>query len=232
MGQILITGDLHGDMSIKRLSFKNFPFGKLLTKSDFLIVAGDFGLIWDGSNTDKYWLDWLDDKPWTTLFIDGNHENFDLLESYPIEHWNGGKVRKIRPSIIHLMRGQVFTLHNKTFFTFGGASSIDKEYRKEGVSWWSRELPSQEEFEEALESLAAHKNRVDYVISHTCSKNTLQMLLNLLEHQAKPADVANEYLSIIEKKISYRHWYFGHFHDNIDLPNRQHLVYNRIIKIC
>jgi hypothetical protein len=30
--------------------------------------------------------------------------------TYPIEEWNGGKIQRIRPSVIHLMRGQVFEL--------------------------------------------------------------------------------------------------------------------------
>lgn len=119
---VYITGDLHGEISINRLSFRRFPKGRHLSRSDFLAIAGDFGLIWDGSRSDNFWLDWLDAKPWTTLFIDGNHENFDLLESYPIVCWNGGKARKIRSNIYHLMRGQVYTLCGHKFFTFGGAS--------------------------------------------------------------------------------------------------------------
>lgn len=30
-------------------------------------------------------LDWLDGKAFTTLFVDGNHENFDRLYAYPVE---------------------------------------------------------------------------------------------------------------------------------------------------
>ncbi|WP_260504042.1 hypothetical protein [Paenibacillus illinoisensis] len=73
-----------------------------MTKDDYVIIVGDFGLIWDGSNEDRYWLKWLDKtKSFTTLFLDGNHENFDLLEQYPVENWNGGKVHRINKSVIH-----------------------------------------------------------------------------------------------------------------------------------
>ena len=51
---IFITGDTHGDIDIQKLSSKNFPKGKTLTKNDYVIVCGDFGLVWDGSNSDKY----------------------------------------------------------------------------------------------------------------------------------------------------------------------------------
>ena len=37
----------------------------------------------------------------------------------------GGKIQRIRPSIIHLMRGQVYLIDGKKVFSFGGASSQD-----------------------------------------------------------------------------------------------------------
>lgn len=35
---------------------------KVLTEEDIVIVAGDFGFIWDGCKSDKYWLKWLEKK--------------------------------------------------------------------------------------------------------------------------------------------------------------------------
>ena len=61
----------------------------------------------------------------TTLFVDGNHENFDRLYSYPIIEWHGGKVHKINSSIFHLMRGEIYEIDNKKIFAFGGASCHD-----------------------------------------------------------------------------------------------------------
>ena len=87
------------------------------------------------------------DLPVTVLFVDGNHENFDLLNAYPVEMWKGGKVHNIKPDIIHLMRGQVFEIEGKTIFTFGGAASIDRDWRIEGESWRAQELPTYEELD-------------------------------------------------------------------------------------
>ena len=114
---IYITGDIHG--SPYRFSTREFPEGKEMTKDDVVIICGDFGLIWDldeNNVEEKYWLNWLEEKLFTTIFVDGNHENFDRLYNYPVEKWNGGNVHKIRPSVIHLMRGQVFQLCGKKFF--------------------------------------------------------------------------------------------------------------------
>ena len=116
---IYLTGDTHG--SFGRFSKKCFD----AESGDFLIICGDFGGIWDGSKNDRYWINWLSEKKYTVLFIDGNHENFDLLNSYPVSEWNGGSVHKITDKLIHLMRGQVYTIEGHRFFTMGGASSHD-----------------------------------------------------------------------------------------------------------
>ena len=102
---IYITGDCHSNF--ERFNTGNFPEQKEMTKDDYVIICGDFGGVWnkDGeSKMETSALDWLDGKAFTTLFVDGNHENFDRLYAYPVEMWHGGKAHKIRPSVIHLMR--------------------------------------------------------------------------------------------------------------------------------
>ncbi|WP_202984109.1 MULTISPECIES: metallophosphoesterase family protein [unclassified Paenibacillus] len=216
---IYVTGDIHGTISVnKRLNTRNFPQQKEMTKKDYVIIVGDFGLLWNGDKEDQYWLKWLDKtKPFTTLFIDGNHENFDLLEEYPVSQWNGGKVHKINNSVIHLMRGQVFNIEGKKFFTFGGAASHDKEYRKEGKSWWSREMPSQEEYEEGLKNLKKHDGKVDYILTHTCSTPALEYITQRCGIHME-MDEMHPYFFGIEQKTDYKQWYFGHFHHDFELP--------------
>lgn len=121
-----ITGDTHADFS--RLKENKFPIQSEMTKNDYIIICGDFGGAWNyivESIYEKHWLDWLNNKNFTTLFVDGNYENFERLYNYPVEEWHGGKVHKIRESVIHLMRGEIFNIDNKKFFTFGGARSHD-----------------------------------------------------------------------------------------------------------
>lgn len=52
---IFMTGDTHGDFS--RLRPAAFYEQVQLTKADYLVICGDFGGIWDGSNTEQQWLD-------------------------------------------------------------------------------------------------------------------------------------------------------------------------------
>lgn len=109
---IYMTGDTHGEFA--RFKKDIFYEQTELSKDDYVIICGDFGGVWDGSPTDRYWLNWLEEKPFTTLFVSGNHENFELLAEYAVEDWHGGKVQRIRPSVIHLMRGQVYEIEGKT----------------------------------------------------------------------------------------------------------------------
>ena len=81
---IYFVGDIHADIGIYKLNTKNFSEQKEMTKDDYIIICGDFGCVWDGSKNDKYWINWLNSKKFTTVFVDGNHENFDLLYQYPI----------------------------------------------------------------------------------------------------------------------------------------------------
>lgn len=54
----------------------------------------------------------------------GNHENYDALDTYSLERWHGGTIRRIRPSVLLLERGQVFELGGKRVFAMGGARSM------------------------------------------------------------------------------------------------------------
>lgn len=220
--RVLCTGDIHGSHDIRKLSSRNFHYNDFdppLTKDDYLIICGDFGLLWYPENSeldkqDQYWLNWLDEKPWTTLFVDGNHENFPRLNSYPVEEWNGGKIHRIKDSVIHLMRGQVFTLGDKTFACIGGGKSHDIEYRIEGRSWWPEEIPSQEEREEALINLAAHDWKVDYVITHDAPTIIANRLIYTPD---RSVDDFTDWLEEVANKLEFNQWFFGHHHQDREL---------------
>ena len=228
--RIFITGDTHAEIDFHKLNTKFFPEQKKLTKDDFVIIAGDFGFIWDGSNTDKYWLKWFENKNYTTLFVDGNHENFNLINAYPVEIWNGGKIHRINNSVIHLMRGQVYELNNLKYFTFGGSKSSDIAFRKENISWWKQELPSEEEYKEGILNLNKNNWNVDFVITHTSSTK----ILNVLEEKFKCDEEVTEihhFLNNIENKCIFKHWYFGHFHKDDQLDEKHTVLYKKILEI-
>ena len=112
---VYLTGDTHGDI-------ERFKHGKLrwLGKRDVVIVLGDFGFVWDGSKEEQKKLDWLRKRPYTLLFLDGAHENYDLLAQYPEEELFGGKVQALGGNVYHVCRGSVLTLEEKKYLCFGG----------------------------------------------------------------------------------------------------------------
>ena len=249
---IYITGDCHGNF--KRFNASIFPEQNEMTKEDYVIICGDFGGVWnkdEESKLETMILDWLDCKPFTTLFVDGNHENFDRLMAYQLEEWQGGKAHKIRPSVIHLMRGQVYELEGKKIFTFGGASSHDidggilelddpdfkkkkkaldkgwKPYRINHLSWWKEELPSAEEMEEGRKNLQDCNNEVDFIVTHCASSSTAA----LLSHGLYKPDLLTDYLEEIRQTVKFKKWFFGHYHDNRNVNAEEILLWEQIIRI-
>lgn len=226
---IYVTGDTHGLQDYYKLHIFAGEHPEL-TKDDYVIIAGDFGAVWD-SKTLAADLKPYTELPFTVLFVDGNHENFDLLETFPVEEWRGGKVHKIKPDILHLMRGQIFEIEGKTIFTFGGATSIDKFMRREGLSWWKQELPTYEELDEGIANLKKHNNKVDYIITHSCSERALMYPQIRNSATLKLSCPESQMLSYIEETAAYKHWYFGHFHIDAELSDKYTVLYHDIKRI-
>ncbi len=246
---IFVTGDTHARW-IDRLNKWSFPEQKDLTKKDLVIVLGDFG-IWDNSKEEAKNLDWLEEKPFTTLFITGNHDNYDLLNAMPIETWNGGNVNFIRPSVIHLCRGQVFNIEGKRFFTFGGASSHDirdgilepndkktikqwykddKMFRINHVSWWKEELPTEEEMQTGFDNLTKYNCEVNYILTH-CPPTSILKQMDC-GYGIYKSDILSDYLQKIKEQTQYDKWLFGHMHENTNFNHEKAVcLYEQIVRI-
>ena len=235
MNRIFVTGDVHGEMDRKKINNKNFWVHKELTKDDYMILLGDVAIRWydtlpDGNlvKSDKSRIDFMQNRSYTVLFIDGNHENHNALDEYPVTMWHGGKVHQISDTVYHLMRGQVFEIGGKTFFTMGGATSSDKIFRKENVSWWKREMPSDKEYHEAWENLKKVGFKVDYILSHCCPSRLLRFMIN----NHKLPDKLTDFFEEIDKMTKYQQWYFGHLHTEKRFDDRKHTcVYNHVLEL-
>ena len=248
MNKIIVTGDIHGN-PFQRLNLENFPEGKTFTKEDYVIILGDFGLVWDDSAMEHSCLDWLENKPWTTLFIDGNHENYDLLNKFPIEEWGGGRVQKIRSSVIHLLRGEVYDIGGYKFLAMGGARSHDiqdgvlevgdprikiwkkddfKFFRINHISWWEEEIPNEKERKNALKNLAENDYKIDYILTHEAPSSDVVLMDHLLYHP----DEYSKWLEMeIRQKVKYKKWFFGHYHLNLDVNEKETCLFERRIRI-
>jgi predicted phosphodiesterase len=219
---IYVTGDTHGN--IERFKERSL---KKLKKRDTLIVCGDFGFIWDNSRLEKSNLRKLSELRYTVAFVDGCHENFDLLSQYPIVDWNGGKAQQVCENVFHLMRGQVYTIDGTKFFTFGGGHSDDIEIRKETQSWYAQEEPTPEEVLEGVNSLIANDYNVDFVITHE-PPSSIKMCLDIEMFHRLEFD---SFFEQIKENCTFKHWFFGKCHENKFIPPKFSALFDEVVKL-
>ena len=240
MNRIVIVGDTHGIKDagkIKRLQESD----KKLDYGDYIIICGDAGIVWS-KETLKESIEFYENFGTNILFVDGNHENFDMLKEYKKEKWNGGDVHKISEHIIHLMRGQVFNICGKTFFTMGGADSTDKEDRVEHETWWKDEKIGLYDriMSLYLNELDNMNNTVDYVITHTLPTSMVKELEKVLtqcgedvpyflQNKMKITE-SNEALEVILRDIKFKHCYCGHFHID-ETMGKYTILYQNIVEL-
>lgn len=255
MGRIYITGDCHADFH--KFATDKFPQQKELSHEDFVIICGDFGGVWADSDAERYWLNWLNRKNFTTLFVDGNHENFDRLNGgeFPTIDFYGGKAHKIRKNIYHLQRGEIYNIYNRKIFAFGGAKSHDikdgilrleqfsnmstllRTYNKlskagwlvriDHLSWWDEEMPSKSEMTKGIENLEKCGNKVDFIVSHCCPQRIVDILSS---GEYKPDDLTR-YFDKIANTVEFSKWFFGHYHKDCVLEEKFIMNYNNITRI-
>ena len=153
---IWVTGDKHGQLSAMEL-----PDYKKIKKNDTLLICGDFGFIWDHSRAETKTLKALNKRKYTIAFVDGCHENFELLESYPIVEFHGGKARQIMPNIFQLMRGEVYEIEGKKILAFGGGS-VENTTGDLDQNWENVE-PTKAQIDNAVQHIKQVEGAVDII---------------------------------------------------------------------
>ena len=213
---IYLLSDLHGSMDFD--SFKNYL--SIATDNDLLIILGDIGLKFEKTEQNKIFDEEFLKIDKKIAFIDGNHENFEYLKSFPTKNWRGGLVHELSPNIVHLKRGNVFTIENKNFFVFGGCKSSEK-WKQAGL-WHYGEEPENDEIELAYKNLEKYNYSLDYILTHKYERNPkpevlCQKLQNLSE--------------FIDKNVQFQKWYYGHGHANRILDEKHIMVYDNLISL-
>ena len=219
---LYVTGDIHAD--IRRLKGRA---AKQLKKGDILLVCGDFGFLWDGSPKELRLLDWLGKRPYQILFVEGTHDNIDLLSGYPEETLYGGQVRRVSGNCCQLLRGECYEIEGKRVFALGGGESTDMDIRVEGETWWSRELPSAEELAHARETLASPNQQVDYIITHSVAPTVNKFL----DREQMQINLLLAFLNEISETVQFKRWYFGSCHLDKAIPPKYCAVYQEILPV-
>lgn len=222
---VYVTGDMHGDES--RFYTRQM---KKLDKGDTLLICGDFGFVWDGSAKEKKLLDYLGSRKYAIAFVDGTHENYDLLKKYRMTVWNGGRVHRISGNLFHLMRGQIFTIEGLRIFAFGGGESLDREMRDEHKTWWREEMPSPREMADGADMIDENNCEVDVIITH---EPPAKVKSALLQRSGDPDRInkLNGYFEQLNRECKFRHWYFGSMHEDRVVTRAHTSVYYDVLPI-
>lgn len=209
-----LKGDIHGNL-FEVIDFINrFNLGE----GDNIIILGDCGIAWrkDRKDLDQNIKLWNECGNGVKLyFLDGNHENFNILNSLPIENNMG----KIADNIYHLRRGQTYEFEGKKMLVCGGADSIDKYRRVENFTWWKEETISQE----TIDDIPA--GYYDYVLTHCCPRSIFdsnKIYLSTLQflNEDKINHNSEDMLEQLKNKITFNHWYFAHYHTDKKLDSK------------
>lgn len=222
---IYATGDMHGDSAV--FSQKKF---KQLHEGDTLLICGDFGFIWTGDFKERKTLDKLAKKKYNICFVDGTHENFDLLDKFPVVDFAGGKAHKIRENIYHLMRGQIFEIEGEKIFAMGGGESSDADMRPETDGMSGDETPTREEMRDGAKNLESLMFKVDYIITHEPAQK-IKTFLNLKDVEAPKLCALNAYFQELCTNCEYKRWFFGSLHEDKFVSPSQIAVFQNLINV-
>ena len=225
MNRVFLTGDKHGDF----FDIINFINDYNLGENDYIIVLGDMGLFWRKDKKDaEIFINLYEDSYKVNLmFIDGNHENFDLLKQIPLNENGIGTISK---HIFYLSRGCVFELLGKRFLCMGGADSVDRFRRIKHLSWWEDEKITNEDISKVNKDIY-----YDYVLTHAAPQSIVNQnkwqLCKLLLAEDLIDHSSEEKLDEMFQDLKYSHNYFGHYHSDIKLDDKHTCLYNDFIEL-
>jgi len=220
-----VTGDCHGSL-MKILQFIwRFDLGS----ESNIVVCGDMGIYWNKDQKDAQ-ASILNYERYCNgvnlYWIDGNHENFDIIDTFE------KPMHKCSEHITYISRGtdMIVDINGKPahMLFLGGADSIDKAWRVEGKSWWPQEQITEKNIENIV-------GEYDYVFTHCCPYSIFNSHRGFLcQHGGEMRDITHVSEQMLEKlknKITFKHWYFGHYHMNINLTDQFTCLYEDFIEL-
>lgn len=210
---VYLISDLHGEFDFAGLN----RYLEIAGKEDLLIILGDVGLQFEETEENRSFTQKFLAIDKKVAIIDGNHENFAYLNSFPEEEWNGGMVHRLTENIVYLKRGNIYQIQGKQIFVFGGCKSSPK-WKEMGL-WYPGEEATEEECQVALRNLEKYQYQVDYILTHKYeqypgNKNVCVRLQELTR--------------FLEENVRYTRWYAGHAHLNKQRDEKHYIVYDRL----
>ena len=242
---IYLTGDTHGQV-IERFSYRQYPDLRNLTSDDFMFVLGDFGQPFGKTfyNEAKNVFRFLNDKPWTTIVVGGNHDDYDYWESCPQVSFYGGVARQATfdneiYSVFFVDHITIFDIDNEHILCIPKAEShdiwnlLDPEdndfkskkrqlkrskqfFRVKHESWWPQEKM---DVEENMSFMEQHEDEhFTLILSHD-APSMITKFLSSGPGRLNPTE-GERYLEVLRQYLDFEAWFHGHFHLDIGWPSQ------------
>ncbi len=210
--KIYLLSDLHGERDIEGLKH----YLEYASDDDLLIILGDLYFGFDNAECSMEFTEWFMSLNKNIAFIDGNHENYGYINSFPEEEWCGGRVHRISDKIVHLCRGEIYNINGVSIFTFGGCRSSAK-WAERGL-WYEGDDPTVDEVEYAKEKLSDAGLKVDYVLTHKYEAH----------RDTTVSEALGDLVKFIEENVEYKKWYYGHWHSECEVDKKHIMIYKTL----
>lgn len=209
-----ITGDKHGDFT----EVDAFCLKWQTRPQDVLIVLGDAGINYYQDARSNALKQHLSQLPITFFCIHGNHEaRAENCKGYQRQAAFGGEtyVDPRYPNQHFAIDGSIYQLGVQKTLVIGGAYSVDKFFRLQNRwKWFADEQPDETIRRRTEATLEAAEWKVDAVLSHTCPFSAIpRTKIPPLGSNIAPIDyTTEEWLDTLRERLTFHHWYAGHFH--------------------
>lgn len=204
--RVLVVGDTHGDLGwVSRVVI---PTAREL-RCDVIMQLGDFGFVWDTALATVERVltplcDLLATHQMPLHFLPGNHENHPMLEQLAASAPRSPEGHaEIMPWIYYTGRVATWEWHGHRIAAVGGATSIDKDDRLPGVSWWP-----EEELTEAEAEHAKTLGPVDVLFTHDGPPD---VPFTFLIPDAR-SEIHRQRIGDVARILCPRCWLHGHYH--------------------
>lgn len=256
---VYVTGDIHGD-PIKRFSFKAHPKLRELTKDDYMIVLGDCGVPfgyqapWFNEKEFEYQKQWLSNQKYSFIFICGNHDDYDYVETLPqVNVFNNGSVRKMLDNVFYIDTPGVYDIADQHCLIIPGAESHDvqdgildpqdetfpetyhkwkkdysKMFRVKHWNWWEQEKVDTSAIKEHVNEWI--DDHFDFVFTH--DSPCLQRW-DYWEKRWSILTDSERALEFVYYQIEFDAWFHGHFHEwcQYGVDNNVTCIYTEIMEV-
>jgi hypothetical protein len=213
---LYFTGDIHGEFGM----FTNSVTSQWGLSDCAVVVCGDIGMGFHKRGYYAYEFQRMQkklaEKNITFVFLRGNHDDPEYFNKPEYDEF---QYEGAYPNVYLVPDLTILDTCLGKVLCIGGAISIDRSMRTEGVSWWPNErmvMPTDTELEEIS------KESIDIVATHCCPLvcgprfndamgfEKLDKFI-MCELQNERLDF-NDLLEKLKKDNPVKWWFYGHFH--------------------